>query len=66
MRYEPVGWERPQIGQKESASRQWLLWSVSRKLITVVGEECGQLLVTYLVCEPISSRLDADGSRWRV
>ena len=66
LRYEPVGWGRPQIGQGRSANRRWLLGSVSRELITAADEECGQLLVSNLIGEPITSRLDSDGSRWRV
>jgi hypothetical protein len=66
LRYEPLDCGRPQIGQGRSANRRWLLGPVNRALITAADEECGQLLVTNLVRKPISSRLDADGSRWRV
>jgi hypothetical protein len=67
LRYEALDWGRPQIGQGPSTNRRWLRGPVSRELITAAAdEECGQLLVTNLVCEPISSLLDADGSRWRV
>ncbi len=66
LRYEPVGWGRPQIRQGRSANRRPLLGPVSRELITAADEEYGQLLVTNLVSEPISSRLDSDDSRWRV
>jgi len=58
-------WLRATTDWTEAESnRRRLLGPVGRELIT--DEECGQLLVTNLVCEPISSRLDADGSRWRI